>query len=464
MSDMTSGRVTHVLVYDQDRLVRDPRELEDIVEAVEAGGVFLTSVNGDIDLLTDNGKMVARIKGAVARNELDKISRRVKRQQLQHAEAGKKHQGSHRVFGYDRDFAEVESEADAVREIYRRKAAGESLTSIAADLNDRGIRTVVTEIAGGPRAGQTIGGNTWDASLLSRLVRRRDYIAEVTIKGEVVGAGNWKPLVGRDTWLLANDEVERHHNRGKRARRSLLAGFMVCGTCLTKMKQGGAKDEQRYNCPSGRAIPGACGSCSITQPKTDTAVFNAVWRKEQDSVPPKPSGPRRNYLAEEESLQADLDQTHELRKSGELALIDAVPILNDIRAKLAQVQREAALDVALDLGHAQMVFDWPEWNLSQKRVWLDRYISYVVISKANPALPKKGFKPDRIEIHYLDGSVEQLSGSITVASIDTREPVPPRVCSMDGCEKAFYSKSLCHRHYRADYRHRTAAPQPLEDT
>lgn len=67
LPDMRAGALSHVLCYDQDRLVRDMRQLEDVVEAVEAGRVMLTSVNGDIDLLTDNGRMVARIKAAVAR-------------------------------------------------------------------------------------------------------------------------------------------------------------------------------------------------------------------------------------------------------------------------------------------------------------------------------------------------------------------------------------------------------------
>ena len=34
LADMRTGRVQRVLCYDQDRLVRDPRELEDIVDEI----------------------------------------------------------------------------------------------------------------------------------------------------------------------------------------------------------------------------------------------------------------------------------------------------------------------------------------------------------------------------------------------------------------------------------------------
>jgi site-specific DNA recombinase len=214
MADMKQGVIKRVLCYDQDRLVRDMRELEDVVDAVEAGNVLLTSVNGDIDLRTDNGRMVARIKGAVAKNELEKISRRVKRQQLQAAQQGKKHQGKYRTFGFSRDMEPLPAEVPVVQEVFKRKAAGESLTTIAADLNARGLATT--------------GGGNWDASAVSKMVKRRDYIGEVTIKGEVVGAAAWDPVVDRAVWEAANEHAEANNNRGRNARRSLLAGFIAC--------------------------------------------------------------------------------------------------------------------------------------------------------------------------------------------------------------------------------------------
>lgn len=438
IADLESGHVNAVVVYDLDRLTRKPAELEVFIELADRKNVSLANVSGDVDLTTGAGRMFARIKGAVARAESDRLAERVIAQQRQHAEAGKKHQGSKRTFGFTRAMRPVPAEAAVVKDVFRRKARGESLTSIAKGLNDRGIPTT--------------GGGTWDASIVTRLIRRHDYIGEVTIKGEVVGKAEWDPLVSRDIWLLANEEVERNHNRGKKARRSLLAGFLVCGNCLTKMKQGGAKNDQRYNCPSPSAVPGACGSCSIVTAKTDLAVFNAVWRKEQQGDAPPPLVPARDYAAEQEALQAELDQAHQLREAGELALIDAVPIINDLRAKLAKVQREAAASTP-DLGHMQLLLDWEDWNLSQQRVWLDQYVSYIFVSKADPNLPKKGFKPWRLEIHYTDGTSERLNAAGRVVDASRQpEPKPKRVCSVDGCDKPFYSKDLCHNHYKAAWR------------
>lgn len=435
MADMSQGAIKRVLCYDQDRLVRDMRELEDVVDAVEAGGVDLTSVNGDIDLRTDNGRMVARIKGAVAKNELEKISRRVKRQQLQAAQQGRKHQGKYRTFGFTRDMEPLPAEVPVVQEVFKRKAAGESLTTIAADLNSRDLATT--------------GGGKWDASAVSKMVKRRDYIGEVTIKGEVVGKAAWEPVVDRGVWEAANEQAEANNNRGRNARRSLLAGFIACGTCLTKMKQGGAKDSQRYNCPSPKQVPGACGSCSITARQTDWEVFNAAWRKEQDREPPPRETPTRDFKAEREALEAEIAQVHELRNSNQLALADAVPMLNDLRSKLAKASREEAATVP-DLWHFQLLFDWDDWNLSQKRLWLQQYVKYVVVSKAE-RVGIKGFKPERLEVHFTDGTVDRMSEGVVVDVFPT-ESDPVGECSVEGCDKSTYAKGMCPTHYKADWR------------
>lgn len=437
MADLEAGTVNAVVVYDLDRLTRKPAELEAFIDLADRLKVSLANVSGDVDLTNSTGRMMARFKGAIARQEAERLAERVLAQQRQHAEAGNKHQGKYRTYGFTRTMEPVPAEVEVVQEVYRRKAKGESLTNIAADLNSRGLVTT--------------GGGGWDASALSKMVKRHDYIGEVTIKGELVGNAVWEPVVDRDEWLIANEEVERTNNRGKGTRKSLLSGFLICGTCLTKMKQGGSKGESRYNCPTSRQVRTACGSCSITTRKTDEAVFNAAWRKEQEGEPPKTDKPRRDYKAEQEALNTEIEQTHELRTSGALALVDAVPILSDLRAKLARVEREEAADTVTDVGHLQMLIDWDDWTLSRQRAWLDRYIAYVVVTKADPALPKKGFKPERLEVYFIDGTTERLSKGTNrrVWSDVPKEPEPE--CA-EGDGKPVYARGLCHNHYKSAWR------------
>lgn len=388
LKDMATGKVKHVLVYDQDRLVRDMRQLEDVVDAVEAGKVAMTSVNGDIDLLTDNGKMVARIKAAVAKGELEKLSRRVKDKIRHDAAAGMKKQGRFRTFGYHRDMTPHPVEAPLVVEAFERKANGESLTSIAVDFTARGIVTT--------------GGGLMDASAVTKMIRRTDYKGVISLNGEEVAPAVFDALVESRLWTAANlKNVARP--KGHNTRKSLLSGFLICGNCLTKMRRGGNREGHNYRCPGPKSVAGSCGSCAIGGPALDVAVFNAAWQAEQRQGPVERIEPLRDFKMEVAHLEAEILQ---VRQSA-LSVADKVPMLNDLRSQLGLLQREEAKSVPKDLGNLGNIVDWRKMNLSQRKLWLSKHIDYVEIAKAD-RIGIKGFKPQRVTVHYADGTVTPL--------------------------------------------------------
>jgi hypothetical protein len=59
-------RLDGLVVYDIDRLTRDPRNLEDAIEVVEHFGKPIIDITGSLDLLTDNGRTMARVIVATA--------------------------------------------------------------------------------------------------------------------------------------------------------------------------------------------------------------------------------------------------------------------------------------------------------------------------------------------------------------------------------------------------------------
>lgn len=70
MQDMAEGKIDGLIVYDLDRLTRKPAELEEFIDLADRHKISLANVSGDVDLTTPNGRMIARIKGAVARLSL----------------------------------------------------------------------------------------------------------------------------------------------------------------------------------------------------------------------------------------------------------------------------------------------------------------------------------------------------------------------------------------------------------
>ncbi len=88
LADIRDGRIDAVVAWDLDRLYRQPRELEDLIDLADQKHLALATVGGEADLSTDNGRLFARIKGAVAKSETDRKSARQKRADQQRAEAG----------------------------------------------------------------------------------------------------------------------------------------------------------------------------------------------------------------------------------------------------------------------------------------------------------------------------------------------------------------------------------------
>src|SRR4051812_11732029 len=113
LDDIRAGLLGAVVVWDLDRLHRRPIELEHFITLADEKHLALASVGGDADLSTDNGRLFARIKGAVARAEIERKSARQKRAARQRAEAGIWYVP--RPFGYtEAGDALVETEAAAV--------------------------------------------------------------------------------------------------------------------------------------------------------------------------------------------------------------------------------------------------------------------------------------------------------------------------------------------------------------
>ncbi|MEV7046601.1 recombinase family protein [Amycolatopsis sp. NPDC051061] len=61
-----AGEFDALVCWDLDRLTRQPRQLEDWIDAAQERGLLLVTANGEADLSTDGGRMFARIKATVA--------------------------------------------------------------------------------------------------------------------------------------------------------------------------------------------------------------------------------------------------------------------------------------------------------------------------------------------------------------------------------------------------------------
>lgn len=202
--------------------------------------------------------------------ESEKTSLRVRRESARMAREGKPH--GRIPYGYRREYeqgirngrprlvlkAQVphEDEAPVVRFIIMSVAAGWSLRSIAADLNERGVRT---------RAGQE-----WSINTVRQIALNPAYIAKRVhdatrrpggrpTPAAVLYDADWPPLVDDETYYTARDILTNSKRLdwrpgGAKHLLSLIAQCGVCGGQLTAAYPKATGRRPVYACRAKRCV------------------------------------------------------------------------------------------------------------------------------------------------------------------------------------------------------------------
>lgn len=310
VADFQAGRFDAIICWDLDRLTRQPRQLEDWIDAAEDSGLLLVTANGEADLSTDGGRMYARIKAAVARAEVERKAARQSRAQVQRAEQGRAPKGT-RPLGYATSGEVIEAEAAAVKEIFRLFSIhdGPSIAAIAAALSGKEGDDVPKSLPRLPKFRRTLmlernerraeegldprpvpDDGPWTSSTVLGILRnpryagysvytdrkdraknkRRSWYAQILRDDDGLPVkGQWDPLVDELTWLTVqerlNDQTRITNRTGSTARKHLGSSLYLCGICdrpITAHSRG-------YRCSEG-------GHVTRSRPYIDEYVLQII--------------------------------------------------------------------------------------------------------------------------------------------------------------------------------------------
>lgn len=249
-----SGRVTHVVVWVLDRIIREDEDRVALIKACrESGAVIVQSGTGTIvDPDDPDSVFLATILGAVAVLEIEKMSKRIRRFKEAQALAGMPH-GGRRWFGYQQgNMVPDEVEAAIFRDLVGRLLHGEALYSLAASLTAAGVPTVA--------------GGKWTGPNLRAMLANPRYAGRRIHKGVDVGPGAWEALIDEATHESVARRLgdpARRASTTSNARRYLLAGLAVCAACGRPLRgrplhgsthKGPHYGARAYTCASGRHV------------------------------------------------------------------------------------------------------------------------------------------------------------------------------------------------------------------
>ncbi|MEO7195457.1 MAG: recombinase family protein [Pseudonocardiaceae bacterium] len=294
LGDIEAGYLTAVITWHADRLHRSPVELERYIAVCDGRSVPTQTVRaGHLDLSTANGRMNARITGAVARHESEQKGERVRRQKQQ-AQAQGRWIGGRRPFGFapdgvtlrptveqlqamcDRAAAlygdtvptvdrlgqladRVTAEADAIADATRRILAGESVRSVVSEWNRAGLTTAT--------------GTQWDGSKARQMLLRPRNAGLAGNRSRTIGPAVWDPIVDRDSWealvaLLGDPSRRTHWGTSLK----LVGSFLYRCDCGERVRSGGQRGDgkARYACTANHMR-------RLAEP-VDQLVFEVVER------------------------------------------------------------------------------------------------------------------------------------------------------------------------------------------
>jgi site-specific DNA recombinase len=308
LADIEAGHVGAVIIWMEDRLHRQVIELAEFLKVCEAAGVTkIASVGGELDLSDPDQRTMLYIKAAMAEAEVEKLSVRRKRQELQAAERGQRNLGGIRPMGEvwhgKQQVSEERAahERDLIREAVRRLIAGDSLRGIVVDWMKQGEQT--------PTGGKWHNVNLRRMLLSPRLVGMRRHDGKLY-------PGTWEPIIAQEDYeaikAILEDPARYKYERGGLPRH-LLSGMAHCGLCDNKLSVRKRYNNRIYYC-SQNPPAGGCGKIQRVADKLEAliteAIFVAVeteaWNRTSEE-PGDPVGPLYQELARLQGVYDRLD-------------------------------------------------------------------------------------------------------------------------------------------------------------
>lgn len=394
-----SGNADVIVAWHADRLTRKLADLEHLIEVSQKTGVKVATVTGDLDLTTDQGRLIGRILASVARGEVERKGARQSRAQQQAADEGRPH-GGRRSFGYNADSTINQPEARRLRKAYRDVLAGASVRSVMFDWNDRGVATSM--------------GNRWSRSVVRGLLLNPRNAGLRTYRGEVVGPGKWTPIVDVDTFEAVKAVLEQPERRTTptTARRYLLPGLALCGVCSEPMPM-----------KTGRTQHGVrtyiCGGYSVGLPKHLSRGAEPIDRLVELQVIDRLQQPDAARLLEESEPEVDLDGERVKITAARESLDTLATLLTEGTLDLAGVRREserlraqiaeseavlhnpARAEVLKPLVDADDVAKaWGHLDLDRKRAVIDLLMTVVILPVGQGN--HREFDPHTVRIDWRD--------------------------------------------------------------
>jgi site-specific DNA recombinase len=409
IADLKTGRASAVLAEDLDRACRDPRDLEDLLDACAQTGASARSLTGSL-MLTNGGNdgeiFMARVMVAQAHKSSSDTGRRVRDAKARYS--GQTYQGGLRPFGY----AHVADTEKYHRTLMIVPDEKDMILKAVADILDRDITLAAITRDWRARGAVTVTGKPWTSQKL-RQALIKPAVAGLAVCGGELKPAPWPSILERDTWekLKAKlDDPVRRHTTGNEPKHllSMIARCGICndGTILYSMGTG-------HRGGAGYACRNAGWHLRRNSRHLDECVEAVVvewlelYGKTALKPPPRQSGINAPALrAEAGRLRTAKREQMRLHSAGKIDSDDLAEGLREIRDRLAVIDAQLAVsdkpDPLAEFRDAPARAVWASLTLPRKRAIVRLLVEVTVYPTARRG---PGFDRASVEVreNYPDG-------------------------------------------------------------
>ncbi|WP_407700947.1 recombinase family protein [Streptomyces hirsutus] len=380
---MLQSKPEAIVCWHTDRLIRVTRDLERVIDL----GVNVHAVMaGHLDLSTPAGRAVARTVTAWATHEGEQKAERQKLANLQAARRGRPYTAGIRPFGYADDYMTiVAEEAGAIVDGANMILAGESLSAVARKWTEADLLS--------PRS-KAAGTKAWTLRGVKKVLTSPRYIGQSTYHGEVMGEGQWPPILDPDIHygvvaILNNPERFSGGRRTGRTPGTLLAGIGQCGydDCTDTVNGRGYQGVPVYGCAATHTrTPRSIADDRASKATLARLMFPDFLGQILDTQNSQDGRSSAHLQGEARELRERLDGLALAYAEGTINLSQMTAGSQALQKKLEAIESELVSTVGIPpldpvRGVAGLIEGWPHLPLPTRRAWVD----FCCIVTLNPA-------------------------------------------------------------------------------
>ena len=423
-ADVSDGRLDGIIAVDQDRLTRHPRELEDLIDLTDAAAVPIALSSGELDLTSSDDRLRARMLGAVAKQESEKKSERIRRQKDWARRNGR--WLGQAPFGYrtvdapdgrGRVLEAVPAEAAIVVELARRILDGDTLHAAARWASEY------------PDAITRAGRSSWSPMAVRRAITHPATAGWQPHNGDLFRHPDTgqtvrvtdDPVLDQVTWHRIQRLFAARKRTGTTGRSDhvLLARLAVCAHCRHTMSysRGGARGNARYVCRTSSERSGDCpGNTAAAHhvhelvdtwaaAHLDDLITDTLGRNRTATLDPEAQAEVAHltallYAQEQERRQLLLDGASPARIAAVTETLDIVDAkLTAAQARLDRTHRTVDIHQVTELvAVTDPAGSYLAADIPTRRRILTHLTDRVEIIPAGRVAKRGRFDPDRVEI------------------------------------------------------------------